>query len=70
MQAIEMVSRLSMSTSTTERTNGSNNQSAQFSLLTARPNDGRRECVPRQPVVLDAFDKIILNYPEQTSNPM
>ncbi len=60
MQAIEMVSR--PSSNTTGRTNASTNQSARTHEPASPSNDGRRECVPRRSVVLDAFDKIILEY--------
>ena len=60
MQVIEMVSRASLPTA--ERTHASTNQSARTRESASPSNDGRRECVPRLSVVLDAFDKIILEY--------
>ena len=60
MQAIEMVSRPTLRT--TEQTHVSTNQSAQTRDSASPSNGGRRECVPRRSVVLDAFDKVILDY--------
>lgn len=69
MQAIEMVSRPTMSTSTAERTRTSISDSLKDRVSTSRPNEGRRECVPHRQVVLDAFDKVILEYPDQVNWP-
>ncbi len=66
MQAIEMVSRPTLRT--TERTHASTNQGVQTRGPTIPSNDGRRECVPRRSVVLDAFDKIILEYDYDNRN--
>lgn len=67
MQAIEMVSRPSLPM---ERTKASTNQSAQTREPDSPPNDGRRENVLRRPVILDAFDKIILDYDDRNLCPM
>lgn len=69
MQAIEMVSRPSMSASTAERTKASIDESRQERESASPSNDGRRECIPRRQVVLDAFDKVILEYPDQLNWP-
>lgn len=67
MRAIEMVSRPSISTA--ERTKVSISDSLKERESTSRPNGGRHECVPHRQVVLDAFDKIILEYPDQLNWP-
>ncbi len=67
MQAIEMVSRPSRPTA--ERTKTSINDCLKDRESTSRPNEGRRECAPRRQVVLDAFDKVILEYPDNLNWP-
>lgn len=67
MQAIEMVSRPSRPT--TGRTKTSVSDCLKERESTSRLNEGRRECLPRRQVVLDAFDKVILEYPDQLNWP-
>lgn len=67
MQAIEMVSRPSLPM---ERTKVPTNQRVQMHEPDSPPNEGRRETVLRQPAILDAFDKIILDYDDRNLCPM
>lgn len=67
MRVIEMVSRPSRPAA--ERTKTSISDSLEDRESTSRSNDGRRECVPRRPVVLDAFDKVI-EYDDRNLSPM
>ena len=68
MQAIEMVSRPSLPTA--ERTKTSISDSLNDCESASWTNNERRECVPRRSVDLDAFDKVILEYPDQLNWPL
>lgn len=67
MQVIEMVSRQSLPTA--ERTHASTKQNTQTREPASSPYNEYRECVPRRPVILDAFDKII-DYDNRNFSPM
>lgn len=59
MRAIEMVSRPSKSK--TKQRNVAASQNGPMRDSAPMSNDRRQECTPPRPVVLDAFDKIILD---------
>lgn len=67
MPVTEMVARPSLPI--TERTKAFINDSAQTRKPASPPDKGRRECVPRRPVILDAFDKVI-EYDDRNLCPM
>lgn len=66
MQAIEMVSRPSLSTADQTKTAIKRNELERGSVPAT---EERRQCRSRRQVVLDAFDKVILEYPDQLDLP-
>jgi len=66
MQVTEMVSRPSLPTAEQSKPSIKRSQSVSGS---APESEERRECALRRQVVLDAFDKVILESPDQLDLP-